>query len=81
MSEPEPLAVEWQTYLQHRDELLAEHEGQFVLIHRDRVIETFHAREDALRHGYRQLGAVPFLVHRIMRMEQTSTFANDNLGL
>ena len=49
---------------------LARHEGRYVLIHGNDVVDTFSSYEDALRQGYRQFGLQPFLVKRIETVEQ-----------
>lgn len=56
----------------YRDKLpeLVQHEGKYVLIHGDRVVDTFASYEDALRQGYREFGLEPFLVKQIMRTER-----------
>ena len=55
----------------YRDNLpdLPQHEGKYVLIHRDSVADVFATYQDALRQGYRQFGLEPFMVKRILRME------------
>lgn len=58
------LEQELRTYQAHLPELRA-NEGKFVLIHKDRVIDTFVAYEDALKRGYQECGLDPFLVKRI----------------
>jgi hypothetical protein len=49
---------------------LAQHEGEYVLIHLDRVIGTFLSYGEALRQGYSDFGLQPFLVKRIARIER-----------
>lgn len=63
------LEHELATYEEHLPEL-AQHEGRFVLIHGDDVVDTFSSYADALRQGYRQFGLRPFLVKRIETVEQ-----------
>jgi hypothetical protein len=62
------LQQEITTYREKLPELLR-YEGKYVLIHADRVIDTFASYADALRQGYRDFGLQPFLVKRIMRIE------------
>jgi hypothetical protein len=62
------LEQELATYREKLLELL-QHEGRYVLIHRNDVIDTFSSYEDALRQGYRQCGLQPFLVKQIRRIE------------
>jgi hypothetical protein len=63
------LDTEMKTYEQHRDHLIAEHEGKYVLIHKDQVAGTFHCEMDAIDQGSRQFGHVPFLVKQIVKVE------------
>lgn len=49
---------------------LKQHAGKFVLIHGDKVIDYFRSYEDAIKAGYTRLGLNPFLVKRIVTLEQ-----------
>lgn len=51
-------------------EFTAEHEGQFVLIHGDEVVDFFTSYEDAIKVGYSRFGLDPFLVKQIQAIEQ-----------
>lgn len=63
------LEKELETYRENLGEL-EQHEGKFVLIHGDDVVDIFDAYSDALRQGYREFGTDdPFLVKRIQRPE------------
>jgi hypothetical protein len=42
-----------------------EHNGKFVLIHGDQVVDFFVAYEDAIKAGYQKYGLEPFLVKQI----------------
>ena len=63
------LERERSTYREHFPEL-ALHEGRFVLIHGNEIVDTFSSYADALRQGYRQFGLEPFLVKQIQLVEQ-----------
>lgn len=63
------LERELSTYQERLPQLL-QHEGKYVLIHADDVVDTFASYEDALRQGYRQFGLDPFLVKRIQAAER-----------
>ena len=56
----------------YKDKLseLKEHEGKFVLIHGDKVVDYFSAYEDAIKAGYQQFQLEPFLVKQINALEQ-----------
>jgi hypothetical protein len=42
-----------------------EHEGKFVLIKGERLVDIFSAYEDALKAGYKEFGLEPFMVRQI----------------
>lgn len=46
-----------------------EHEGKFVLIHGDDVVEFFSSYEDAIKIGYEKFKLEPFLVKQIQTVE------------
>lgn len=63
------LERELATYKDKLPELQA-HEGEYVLIHGDEVVDFFSAYEDAIKAGYEQFGLDPFLVKQIHAMEK-----------
>jgi len=63
------LEKELETYKNKLPEL-KQHEGKFVLIHGDQVIDTFATYEDAIKEGYKQFKLEPFLVKQIHSIEQ-----------
>jgi len=70
------LAKEIKTYEKHRDDLLRNSEGKYVLIKADKVLGTFESKYDAIQEGYRRFGNVPFLVKRIVRIEVPLEFVS-----
>ena len=64
------LEQELATYNRKLVELKAEHEGKFVLIHGDEVVDTFSSYDDAIKAGYAQFKLEPFLVKQIRSIEQ-----------
>ncbi|MEO7029985.1 MAG: hypothetical protein ABI147_11345 [Acidobacteriaceae bacterium] len=54
-----------------KDRLLSmkEHEGKFVLIHEEIVVDFFSTYEDAIKAGYQQFKLSPFLVKRVLSVE------------
>jgi hypothetical protein len=48
---------------------LKQHEGKFVLISGDSVIDLFSSYDDALKEGYRKFGLEPFMVKQIHAVE------------
>ena len=64
------LEKELQTYQSKLPELKA-HEGKFVLIQGDQVIDIYSAYDDALKVAYAKFGVnTPFLVKQIRALEQ-----------
>lgn len=62
------LERELATYKERFPELV-QHEGRFVLIQGDNVVDTFDSYADALKQGYKQFGLTPFLVKQIQSTE------------
>jgi hypothetical protein len=63
------LEKELETYKSKLPEL-KQHEGEFVLIHGEEVIDTFTSYEDAIKEGYKRFNLEPFLVKQIHSIEQ-----------
>jgi hypothetical protein len=63
------LEKELDTYHKKFAELKAQHEGKFVLIHGDVVVDTFSTYEDAIKRGYQEFKREPFLVKQIHTVE------------
>jgi hypothetical protein len=63
------LALERRTYEAHKAALLASHEGEWVVIHRDRILGVRADYEEALRLGYDRAGYVDLMIHRIAAHE------------
>ena len=68
------LEKEIETYKAKLPELKA-HEGQYVLIQGDQVVDTFSSYDDALKAGYKQFGLTPFLVKQILAIEPVFYFS------
>lgn len=68
------LTQEYQTYKARREELLLKHEGKFVLIKGNQMIDLFTSYEDALKEGLKKFGNTPFLVKQIQREEEVNFF-------
>jgi hypothetical protein len=62
------LEKELETYKKHLPDLKA-HEGKFVLIQGEIVVDTYSSYDDALKEGYKRFGTVPFLVKQILAVE------------
>lgn len=64
------LERELETYKNKFPEL-KQHEGKFVLIQDEEVIDVFTSYEDAIKEGYKKFGLEhPFLVKQIHSIEQ-----------
>ncbi len=75
------LDQELETYERHRERLLQDSEGKYVLIYRDDVITVLESKNDAITEGYRRLGNVPFLVKEIVQVEIPARFVSPTLAL
>jgi len=58
------LEQELNTYKTNLPTLL-KHEGKFVLVHGEDIVDFFSTYEDAIKAGYQQFKLDPFLVKRI----------------
>ena len=68
------LEKELATYQANLPEL-KQHEGKFVLIHGEQIIDTFNSYEDAIKAGYKQFNLEPFLVKQIQTIEPVFCFS------
>jgi len=48
---------------------MKQHEGKYVLIHGESVVDFFSTYEDAIKAGYQQFKLEPFLVKRVLTTE------------
>lgn len=62
------LEKELETYKKNLPELKA-HEGKFVLIQGENVVDFFSSYDDALKEGYKKFKLTPFLVKQISAVE------------
>ncbi len=74
------LEQEVRTWLTHRDELLREAQGQFVVIQGDHILGTFHSEKEAFTQAHRRLGLGRFLVREIMPGEKVYYVSGSALG-
>ena len=63
------LEKELETYKAKLPEL-KQHEGKFVLIHGDEIVDTYTSYEDAIKEGYKRYKLEPFLVKQIHSIQQ-----------
>jgi hypothetical protein len=62
------LEKELETYQKKLPEL-KDHEGKFILIHGEDVIDFFSTYEDAIKAGYQRFKLEPFLVKQVRATE------------
>jgi hypothetical protein len=53
---------------------LKQHQGKYVLIQDETVVDFFTSYDDALKEGYRRFGLTPFLVKQILAVEPVYFF-------
>ena len=75
------LQEELQTYERERSRLLGEAEGKFVLIHGSEILGPYESEMDAVSEGYRRFGNVPFLVKRVVQVEEVEHLISGLLGI
>jgi len=68
------LSREQETYERHREQLLGDALGKFVLIHGEEIIATYDTERDAINEGYRRFGNVPFFVKRVAAIDEPANF-------
>lgn len=49
---------------------IQQHEGKFVLIHGDEIVDYFATYEDAIKEGYQKFSLEAFLVKQVFATEQ-----------
>ena len=67
------LEHEIKTYQRELNSLL-EHQGKYVLIHKDEVNGIYDTYADALKAGYEKYELAPFLIKRIEAVEEIQSF-------
>jgi hypothetical protein len=64
------LEKELAVFNQKFPEFKAEHQGKYVLIRGDEVVDFFSSYDDAIKAGYAKFSLEPFLVKQIKALEQ-----------
>jgi hypothetical protein len=63
-----PIKAEWAIFRRELSRLLAEgHEGRWVLVKGEEITGVFDTQAEALSTGQQRFGAVPVLIHQILR--------------
>ena len=76
----EELKEELETFEKNRERLLGEAPRQYVLIRGTEVVGTFDTESDAINDGYRRFGNVPFLVKRVVPVDEPANFLSGLLN-
>jgi hypothetical protein len=72
------LGKELEAYKRELPKLLAQSkEGKYVLIYKEKVIDTYTSYEDALKEGYKLAGLELFLVKKIQSTEEVHFFTRN----
>ena len=61
----EPLAAQERAYYKKRARLLQRYQGQFVALHRGRVVGHGTSDEDLARRMFEKFGDAPFFIQRV----------------
>lgn len=63
------LEKEYQYFLKHKDDLLKDYEGKFIVIVGEEIIGHYSSREDALKDAVTKHTLGSFLIQRVSRGE------------
>ena len=63
------LEKEYQYFLKHKDVLLKEHEGKFIVIIGNEVVGSYSSREEALKEASSKHDVGTFLIQKVSRGE------------
>ncbi len=74
MGSATPLERELNYFQAQKERLLEHHEGAFVLISGEELVGAFTTQAEAYEAGLKQLGNIPFLIHRVTRAEEEIQF-------
>jgi hypothetical protein len=61
---------ELQTFEAHREELVGQAKGKYVLIKEDRVVGLFETWQAGVDRGFQVLGHTPFLVKKVLTKQE-----------
>lgn len=59
-------------YKANKKELIEKHEGKFVLIKRDKLVDVFDSEKSAYEAGLEKFGNQAFLIRRVSKKEEVS---------
>ena len=75
------LESELRYFNERRSELLQEAPGKFALVKGETLVGVFGSETEAIRHGYRTLGNVPFLVKKVTEVDIPLNFTSFHIGV
>lgn len=75
------LQTELEVFERLRLSLLDRAPGEYALVKRSDLVDTFRNEAEAIREGYRRFGNEAFLVKRIAVADVPMNFASFNLGI
>jgi len=73
---PEILKEEIDTYNKNKPELLEKHNGKYVLIKGNRIVDAYDTQKDAIKVGIDKFGNTPFLVKKITEVEEKQNYTS-----
>ena len=76
-----PLSKEIKTYNEKKADLLRDNSGKFVLIKGDKLVGIYDTKNDAIKIGIEKFGNNPFLVKKIMEIDETQNFTSNLIRL
>ena len=71
---PALLEKDYSVYLENLDEFLQDHQGEFVLIRKRKVVNFFPTYEKALKYGLKHFGNVAFFIKVVQKEEEVCMF-------
>jgi hypothetical protein len=74
------LETELRTFRSHRDELVGQAKGKYVLIKGERVVGFFEDQTDAISNGFKEFGNTSFLVKLITEVDVPLNLTSLNIG-
>lgn len=73
---PSPIAAEVELYKRRRGELVANHDGEFVLIKGEEIVGYYPTLGEALDEGYRRYQGAAFLARQVSLTDETVNFTS-----
>lgn len=71
------LEKELETYRKNKKDLLRKHNGKYVLIKGNKIINILESEKDLLNEAYKKFKNEAFLIKKISEIDNVANFAND----